>query len=138
MPELDLETIRHLLTVAKQQGFAEADIHAGQDAFWARFDRPARTSASRRSEGGAALVEFVDGAANENAIYAPFVGYYRAHDPPLHVGQHIEKGEIVASVAALGLAHDVEAPCSGEVVELLVEPGQAVQFGQALAKVKVT
>ena len=34
------------------------------------------------------------------------------------------------------IANDVEASVGGEVVEVLVEDGQAVEFGQVLAKVK--
>ena len=48
----------------------------------------------------------------------------------------MDKGEIVASIAALGLNNDVESPVSGEIIEVLVKPDQAVEFGQALALVK--
>ncbi len=134
MEGLDLETIRHALGVAKAHGLSEVQVQHGEDTFTAVFEgSPARPASGKRG-GAAAAVELL--AADELAIPSPFVGYYRANDPPLRAGQRVERGEIVASIAALGLAHDVESPLAGEIVEVLVEPGQAVQYGQPLAKVR--
>jgi acetyl-CoA carboxylase biotin carboxyl carrier protein len=64
------------------------------------------------------------------------VGYYRADGAKLEVGQTIEKGDVVATIAALGLANDLESPVSGVVTEVLAKEGDPVQYGQVLAKVK--
>ena len=130
MAELDLEVVRHALGVARRHGFAEVELALGDASFHARLD-PLPVGAPRpveAAEPGAepALVE----------IKATMVGYARDVRIPLTVGQTIERGQVVAMIEALGLANDVESPTNGEVVEVLVTPGQPVQYGQILARVK--
>jgi len=67
-------------------------------------------------------------------VTAPMVGYYRAGT--LEVGAKVKKGDIIAAVAALGLANDIEAPADGEIDEVFVEPNQPVEYGQVLARIK--
>ena len=69
-------------------------------------------------------------------VKSPCVGYFWAAGRPLAVGDSFEAGDIIASVSALGLANDVEAPATGTLVELLVEPEQSVEFGQVLARIR--
>ena len=53
------------------------------------------------------------------------------------MGRTVKKGEVVAIVAALGIANEIESKVSGDVVEVLVDTNQAVEFGQLLAKVRL-
>lgn len=84
------------------------------------------------------LETFEESAVNDEGfvLTAPVVGYLREVATPLAVGRKVDAGETVAEIVALGLANDVVSPASGEVVELLVEPGSPVEYGQVLAKVK--
>lgn len=137
MDGLDLETIRHALTIAKANGVSEVEVRVGEEAFHGVFEAPRPAVAANRMPGRAAVADpLASVQPGEMPIPSPFVGYFRVLDPPLHVGQKVEQGEIVASIAALGLAHDVESPVAGEITEILVEPGQAVEYGQALAVVR--
>ncbi|CAN5627175.1 hypothetical protein BH11ARM2_BH11ARM2_05420 [soil metagenome] len=126
---MDVETVRHALSVARLHGYAEVELRAGHDRFRARLE-PAPpmkvgTVAEAKSEEPALL-----------EIRSPLVGYYRAAKAPLAPGVKVTKGDRVASVEALGLLSDIESKVAGEVVELLVEEGQSVQYGQVLARVK--
>lgn len=75
-------------------------------------------------------------------ITSPMVGtFYRASAPDeapfVEVGDRIGKGQIVCIIEAMKLMNEIEAEISGTVVEVLVENGQAVEYGQTLMYVKI-
>ena len=134
MASLDLELVRHALDTAQQYGFREVEISLAEDQFSAKLSTRPRPQIV---ESGQGPVETVDEAKPETvAIVSPLVGYYREGQAPLQVGDPVLRGDIVAVIVALGLANDVESKVSGEVTEVFVEPGQAVEYGQVLATVK--
>ena len=67
-------------------------------------------------------------------VTAPAVGYYTPRDG-LRVGQAVAAGDVFGWVDVLGVRQDVVAPVSGTVGRLLVEPGQAVEYGQELLQI---
>ena len=133
MAGLDSDLIKHALTVARQHGFAEVEIESNGAKFSASLEKskkqpkPApQTAANEPKSNG-----FMD-------IKAPLVGYYSQARPALEPGKIVSKGDVVAVITALGLDNDVESPHSGEVAEVLVADGDPVQFGQVIARVKVS
>jgi len=132
---LDLQLVRHALTVARRNGFAEVELGIGDDRFTARLEPapPGRPAAPTASAGGASD-ESTEPQLQE--IKSTLVGYYREAKTPLRVGETVKAGDVVAVIAALGIANDVESTVSGEVAEVLVEPNQPVQYGQTIARVK--
>lgn len=126
--------LHHALEVARERGFAEVELECENMGFEAKLapgKRQAAASASveLQSEHGE--------APGLSEIVSPLVGYYEPANPPLTAGQVVKKGDIVAMVTALGLESDVESGVSGEIVEVLAKPGQPLEFGQVLAKVRV-
>ena len=74
-------------------------------------------------------------------IDAPMVGtFYRSPNPdsPAFVepGQRIQKGAVLCIVEAMKLMNEIESEIAGEVVEVLVENAQPVQFGQPLFRIR--
>ncbi|MDJ1170752.1 acetyl-CoA carboxylase biotin carboxyl carrier protein [Roseofilum sp. BLCC_M154] len=74
-------------------------------------------------------------------IKSPMVGtFYRApapDEPPFtEVGARIRVGDTVCIIEAMKLMNELEAEVSGEVVEILVDNAQPVEFGQVLMRVK--
>lgn len=74
-------------------------------------------------------------------INAPMVGtFYRSPspgDPPfVDVGSRISPGQTICILEAMKLMNELEAEIGGEVVEILVENGTPVEFGQALMRIK--
>ncbi|MYL33520.1 acetyl-CoA carboxylase biotin carboxyl carrier protein [Pontibacillus yanchengensis] len=74
-------------------------------------------------------------------IVSPMVGtFYEAaspdDDPYVQVGDKVKSDSIVCIVEAMKLFNEIEAETSGEVVEILVENGQLVEYGQPLFRVK--
>jgi biotin carboxyl carrier protein len=132
MSNLDSELVRHALDVARKHGFAEVEVGIGEASFTAKFEPGARKSRANGSSAGPETT-----APETQTIAATLVGYYRESKHPLRVGSILKKGDVVAIITALGIANDVESKYAGEVVEVLVEPNQPVEFGQALAKVKI-
>lgn len=70
-------------------------------------------------------------------IKSPMVGtYYRAASPGakpfVEVGSSIKEGEAVCIIEAMKIMNEIEADCSGKIVQILCENGQAVEFGQPL------
>ena len=74
-------------------------------------------------------------------ITAPMVAtFYRSPAPGeapfVEVGSRIAPGQTVCILEAMKLMNELEAEVSGEVVEILVENGTPVEFGQVLMRVK--
>ena len=74
-------------------------------------------------------------------VTAPMVGtFYRApapgESPFVEVGTRISTGQPVCILEAMKLMNELESEVSGEVVEILVDNGTPVEFGQVLMRVK--
>ena len=74
-------------------------------------------------------------------ITAPMVGtFYRAPAPGepsfVEVGTRINVGQAVCILEAMKLMNELESEVGGEVVEILVDNGTPVEFGQVLMRVK--
>ena len=74
-------------------------------------------------------------------ITSPMVGtFYRAPAPEepsfVEIGDRIQTGQTVCIIEAMKLMNELEAEVSGEIVEILVDNAQPVEFGQTLMRVK--
>ncbi|KUP06177.1 acetyl-CoA carboxylase [Bacillus coahuilensis p1.1.43] len=74
-------------------------------------------------------------------ITSPMVGtFYKASspdsDPYVQIGTKVKKDSTVCIVEAMKLFNEIDADVEGEIVEILVEDGQLVEFGQPLFLVK--
>lgn len=70
-------------------------------------------------------------------IKAPMVGtFYRAPSPEsqsfIEVGQNIDIGQVVCIIEAMKLMNEIKSDAKGKIVEVLVENGHPVEFGQPL------
>lgn len=75
-------------------------------------------------------------------ITSPMVGtFYRASspgaEPYVEVGSVVDQETVVCVIEAMKIINEVKAEIDGEIVEVLVEDGKAVEFGQPLFRVKV-
>ena len=74
-------------------------------------------------------------------VTAPMVAtFYRAaapgEAPCVEVGARIKVGQTVCILEAMKLMNELESEVGGEVVEILVENGTPVEFGQVLMRVR--
>jgi len=74
-------------------------------------------------------------------IKSPMVGtFYRTSspgsEPYVTVGDRVEPDTVVCIVEAMKVMNEIKAAVSGEIVEILVEDAEPVEFGQVLFLVK--
>ncbi|HEY4102496.1 MAG TPA: acetyl-CoA carboxylase biotin carboxyl carrier protein [Polyangiaceae bacterium] len=84
-----------------------------------------------------------EGALDPNIAFvtSPFVGtFYRSPSPEAEafvaVGGAVKKGQTLCIIEAMKLMNEIEAEFAGTVVEVLVESGKSVEFGQKLFKIR--
>ena len=81
------------------------------------------------------------GRSGLTEITSPMVGtFYRAaapgEDPFVEVGNIIKVGQTICILEAMKLMNEIESEFNAEIVEILVENGTPVEFGQVLMRVK--
>lgn len=116
--------------VAEQAPVAPVQAAPAQQA--PKAQAPAQTEAPAQEK-----------AASENLhkITSPMVGTFYASsspeaDPYVTTGSKVKENSVVCIVEAMKLFNEIEAEVKGEIVEVLAENGQLVEFGQPLFLVK--
>ena len=73
-------------------------------------------------------------------VTSPMVGtFYSApapdEDPFVSVGDRINKGDTVCIIEAMKLMNEIEGEVTGQIMEISVQNGEPVEFGQVLMRV---
>ncbi len=162
--DIDLEQLKKLMQALNEHSMSEleyetpearivlrrgpaADPHAGHAhaahpvasyAPPAHYSVPPPPSAPPPAAAPAAAVE---NDPNVVFVSSPFVGtFYRASSPDAEeftgVGKKIKKGQPLCIVEAMKLMNEIESEISGTVLEVLVENGKPVEYGDKLFKVR--
>jgi len=81
------------------------------------------------------------GRSDLTDITSPMVGtFYRAaapgDDPFVELGSNVKVGQTICILEAMKLMNEIESEFNAEIVEILVENGTPVEFGQVLMRVK--
>ena len=81
------------------------------------------------------------GRSDLTEITSPMVGtFYRAaapgEEPFGEVGNNVKVGQTICILEAMKLMNEIESEFNAEIVEILVENGTPVEFGQVLMRVK--
>jgi acetyl-CoA carboxylase biotin carboxyl carrier protein len=80
-------------------------------------------------------------ASTSVVLTAPMVGTFYAgpgpNEPPfVAVGDPIEQGQTIGIIEAMKIMNEIPAERSGTVVEILVQNGQAVEYGSPLFRIE--
>ncbi|MBA3725214.1 MAG: hypothetical protein H0W86_01875 [Armatimonadetes bacterium] len=121
------EEVERLVRLADAKGLTYIGIESGDREIVLEFG-----GASVAAVPPCAHTEFVPETV---VIKSGYVGYFR-HEAD--VGAFVEAGDVVGIVEALGLPNDVVAHVDAIVEELLADDGQTVEYGQPVAKVRVS
>ena len=75
-----------------------------------------------------------------NIITSPMVGTFYAKPSPdsspyVEVGKHVHRGDVVCIIEAMKLMNEIESEFDGEIVEIFVKDGEAVEYGKPLFRV---
>ncbi len=145
-PEIDKDLIRDLAALLQETQLTEIEIE--QDDFRVRVSRAAPPApqasyseppkpAAPPVPGEKAAPSLADPGRHPGAVPSPMVGTaYRAPGPGakafVEVGDQVRAGQTILIVEAMKHMNEVAAPRAGKVVEILVEDGQPVEYGEPL------
>ena len=78
-----------------------------------------------------------EAAPSGHIVKSPMVGtFYRASAPGaaafVDIGSSVKEGDTLCIIEAMKLLNEIDADASGTIRQILVENGQAVEFGQPL------
>jgi acetyl-CoA carboxylase biotin carboxyl carrier protein len=148
--KVDLEQLRELIRLLDESNLTEIEVEHDDDRVRIRRDPAVMVSAvgatavAPTAPSGASPVAD-PGATGDDGTYvtSPFVGtFYRSpspdSDPFVEVGDAIVAGQILCIVEAMKLMNEIEADTEGKVLEVLVEDGKAVEYGDRLFRIETT
>ena len=146
---MDIRKVKKLIELLEESGIAEIEIKEGEESV--RISRhgssavttaPIQYATAPMPAPAAAPVAAVEAAAEEPApsghvVKSPIVGTYYSSPSPgapafTKVGDTVKEGDTLCIVEAMKILNQIEADISGKVVEVLVENGQPIEFGQPL------
>lgn len=143
--KFDTEYIEKLAEIVSEKGLTEISLEDGNQAITIRKELFAGAVQAPQAVVAApapvAAVQSAPAVKEEvkkgNPVTSPMVGtFYKAPSPDakpfVEVGQTISKGDVVCIVEAMKLMNEIESEFSGKIVEICVEDGQPVEFGQVL------
>ena len=147
---MDLRKLKTLIDLVESSGIAELEISEGEERV--RITRTptaampqahatqqlVAASAAPAPVVAATTAEPTKPAAPEgHVVKSPMVGsFYRCPSPGaksfVEVGQNVNTGDTLCIIEAMKLLNEIEADQGGVIKAVLVENGQAVEFGQPL------
>ena len=141
------ELVPELTQRLKRQGLGELEVRKGS----LRVRVAATPDAAQPVPGGPRVVaSSISGSPNPprtatdgggtaapsaHGVTSPAVGFF-AYADGLGPGLAVEKGDALGHVEMLGVRHDVRAPRSGTVRNLVTEAGEPVEYGQLLIELE--
>ena len=89
------------------------------------------------ADSAAAAPKSAAAETNTFTVNSPFVGtFYRSASPEsppfVEVGTAVKKGQVLCIVEAMKLMNEIEAEQPGRLVEVLIQNGSPVEYGEAL------
>jgi acetyl-CoA carboxylase biotin carboxyl carrier protein len=143
---MDLRKLKTLIELVENSGIAELEVSEGEERV--RITRsmpPSHHTPGLTAAGANAGVSASDAPAGQqvappaegHVVKAPMVGtFYRAAAPGsasfVEVGDAVQAGDPLCIIEAMKLMNEIEADQAGIVKAILVENGQAVEYGQPL------
>ena len=82
-------------------------------------------------------------SSNENTgkiVNSPMVGTFYikpnpSANPYVEVGKKVKKGDVLCSIEAMKLMNEIESEFDGEIAEIFIKDGEAVEYGKALFRI---
>ncbi len=144
---MDLRKLKTLIELVESSGIAELELTEGEEHV--RISRMSSVvapmqqhhySAAPMAAAAApavAAAPAAPAAPEGHVVKSPMVGsFYRAASPGAKafadVGQSVNVGDTICIIEAMKLLNEIEADKAGVIKAILVENGQAVEFGQPL------
>jgi acetyl-CoA carboxylase biotin carboxyl carrier protein len=152
----DVRKVRKFIELMNEADLAEIDLRQGDQrirlrrgpetvTFTAAPTMPSASgSAAAPMPGGPAVSKATSGGADDSSavlIRSPMVGtFYAAASPDappfVKIGDSVGPETTVCIVEAMKVFNEIPAECSGRIVAMLAQNGDAVEFGQPLFRVE--
>ena len=153
----EIEYIEKIAKIVADNNLSEITLEDGEQAIVVRKEAnvvttavapavapvavPAAQASAPTSAPTAKEEKAVAPAKKGNAITSPMVGAFYAAPAPgakpfVKVGDTVSAGQVVCIVEAMKLMNEFESEVSGKIVEICVEDGQSVEYGQVLMYVE--
>jgi acetyl-CoA carboxylase biotin carboxyl carrier protein len=143
-PTIDPDLIRELARLLEETGLTEIEFE--RDGHRVRVARQAHISGAAAHTLQAAPIEAAvhsidaasaDPAKHPGIVTSPMVGTaYLAPEPGgrpfVEVGSHVRVGDTLLIVEAMKTMNQIPTPRAGTVIQILIEDGQPVEFGEPL------
>lgn len=146
---MDLRKLKTLIELVESSGIAELEISEGEErvritrspsatAMQQVYAAPQQQIAVSAPQPAEVPAEAAKPAEPEgHVVKSPMVGsFYRCPSPGaksfVELGQSVNAGDTLCIIEAMKLLNEIEADQSGIIKAILVENGQAVEFGQPL------
>ncbi len=146
---IDKDYIKELAELLNEKELTEIFVKDGEQEISIRKEREviaaapavAQTVAAGLSAGGADAFVCTPIEKKGKPITSPMVGtFYKASSPDakpfVELGSTVSEGQVVCIIEAMKLMNEIESDVAGKVVEICVEDGQPVEFGQVLMYVE--
>lgn len=152
--KFETDYIEKLAKVLAETGLTEISLEDGEQAITLRKEvvvssapqvvaAPVQAAAPVAAATPVASAPAADVAPAKKGtpITSPMVGtFYKAPSPDsepfVSVGSTVSSGDVVCIVEAMKMMNEIESEVSGKIVEICVEDGQPVEFGQVLMYVE--
>ncbi|WP_153101393.1 acetyl-CoA carboxylase biotin carboxyl carrier protein [Paraburkholderia hayleyella] len=154
---MDLRKLKTLIDLVSESGISELEVTEGEGKVRIVknappvYVQPSTSYAPQMSAPMPTASGMGDASANAapapatpaeavpqgHVVTSPMVGtFYRAPspgaDPFVQIGDTVKEGQTICIIEAMKLLNEIESDQSGVVKEILVENGQAVEYGQPL------
>ncbi|MCX7809067.1 MAG: acetyl-CoA carboxylase biotin carboxyl carrier protein [Deltaproteobacteria bacterium] len=147
MTEKDLKFLRELMAMLSEFNIAELRLEkAGERivirrSFGASQDLASLPASPPVHPSVSPSPPAVQDEADIVVVTSPFVGtFYRAPAPGappfVEVGSEVRPGQVLCIIEAMKLMNEIESEVSGTVMEILVENGKPVEYGQPLFRIR--
>ena len=157
---MDLDTLKQILNLVREHELSELEVEQDGLRLKIRKDSvvvvsgppqnlaagPAGSSMSAASAGSSAAptataLEAGDSEIELAVVKSPIVGtFYRSPEPGapafVDVGTTVKKGQVLCIIEAMKLMNEIDSEYDGEVVNVYVESGQPVQYGERLFAIR--
>ncbi len=147
--EISLKQLKNLLKALEDEGVSEFEYKDEKYSLRVGFGvRGAPVGTALVPVAGSAPTSAETSAAENESedpdvvfVTSPFVGtFYRSPSPEseafVQLGQSVTSGQSLCIIEAMKLMNEIESEYDGTVLEVLVENGTSVEFGQKLFKLK--
>lgn len=134
---MDVEKIEELIRVLEGSPNEELCVQNGDYRVCIKKgSKPAPAPIRKVTQAGGGPAPAPKPEPEELFVTAPMVGMLHLVDGIAHVGAEVSKGQMVGSIESMKLANDIVSGVAGKVVEVLVEDGMPVEYGQPLFRLE--